>query len=138
MFMSNYQLVQEPRRVGISIYCFKPGTHGVADIVRTPVPVSSELVRLFNAAPEDDRAAREWGIRADARDATSRLFKWLRAEATSTADMLRFAPIVHELAERVLQAYLATTRLRHNYPADRRPLTVTTRPPSTRGMVSRP
>jgi len=120
MFSSNYQLAQEPRRLGISIYCFKPGTYGVADIVRTPVPVTSELVKLFNAAPEDDRAAREWGIRADARETNKHLLRWLRGATTSTDEMLRLAPVVHELANRVLQACAASSRLKRAYHAERR------------------
>src|SRR5215469_14689968 len=107
MFTSHYQLVQEPDEDGISIYCFKPGKRDVSDIIFTPVPVSSELVTLFNAAPADDWAAREWGIRRDARDATKRLLTWLRA-ATSIADMLRFLPVIRELARRVQEAFAAT------------------------------
>jgi hypothetical protein len=116
MFTSDYQLVQESSEAGVSIYCFKAGTREVADIVRTPVLVSRELVRLFNAAPEDDRAAREWGIRADARDATRRLCNWLQAAATASAvDMLRFSSVIHELAERVRLACAASHRLRSGY-----------------------
>jgi hypothetical protein len=121
MFTSNYQLVHEPNETGVSIFCFKPGTHEVGDIIITPIPVSCELVKLFNAAPEDDRAARDWGIRADARDATMRLFKWLRAAAIATKDMPRFASVIHELAERELKACAASNRLRRSYPGYRPP-----------------
>jgi hypothetical protein len=120
MFTSNYQLVQEPSEAGVSIYCFKPGTREVADIVRTPILLSAELVWLFNAAPEDDWAAREWVIRADVRDAIMRLCNWLQAAAAaSTVDMLRCAPVIHELAERVRQACAASNRLRSRYLGNR-------------------
>jgi hypothetical protein len=115
VFTSNYQLVQEPHKAGVSIYRCKAGTHDVTDIIRTPVAVSSQLITLFNAAPHDDRAAREWGIRADARDAARRLFQWLRAAATSTTDIVRFAAVIHELARRTQEAFAAFCRLGNGY-----------------------
>jgi hypothetical protein len=111
MFTSKYQLVQEPRQAGVSIYCCTPGTHEVRDIIRTPVTVSSKLIKLFNAAPDNDRAALDWGLRADARDATRRLFNWLRESGTTSADIPRFSRVIRELAERVHQAYTAYQRL---------------------------
>jgi hypothetical protein len=111
MFVSDYQLVQEPHQPGVSICCFAPGTREVSDIIRTPIPVSSELVALFNAAPYDDQAALQWGIRADARDTNWRLFRWLQASATMPAHMSPCARIIQELAERVHQAYSAYSRL---------------------------
>jgi len=120
VFTSNYQLVQEPNKAGVSICRYNPGTHEVADIIRTPVPVSAEIVKLFNAAPHGDWAAREWGIRADTRDAAKRLFQWLRAP-TSIADMVRFAPVIHELARRVQEAFAANNRLGNGYRGYRNP-----------------
>jgi hypothetical protein len=110
MFTSQYHLVQEPDEAGISISYFTPRTPNRCGIIRTPVPVSSELVTLFNGAPQDDQAAYEWGIRADARGASKRLFQWLRT-ATSTDDLLRFAPVIQELARRSQEAFAAANRL---------------------------
>jgi hypothetical protein len=110
MFTSHYQLRKERGRAGVSVVNFEPSTHVVTDIIYTPVPLSSELIAVFNRAPEDDLSAYEWGYHPEARDAARLLGMWLQAAATSTPD-LRFTPIIYELARRVQESYAASRRL---------------------------
>jgi hypothetical protein len=110
MFTSHYQLRKEPDRAGVSVVYFEPSTHVVADIIYTPVTLSSELVEVFNRAPQDDFSAYEWGHHPEARNAAHRLRMWLQSASTSTPD-LRFTPVIYELARRVQESYAASRRL---------------------------
>ena len=110
MFTSHYQLRKEPDRAGVSVVYFEPSTDVVTDIIHTPVPVSPELIEVFNRAPQDDLFAYEWGHHPEARDAAHRLRTWLQSASTTTPD-LRFTPVIFELARRVGESYAASRRL---------------------------
>ena len=107
---SNFRLQQCEGESGVTIVEFDKSTGAVFGTMTTTISMSPALINIFNAAPQDDRAALQWGASQEARTAHGRLIRWLWQDGVGRPQSQRWA-FVEDLWSRQNEARAAFTRL---------------------------